>query len=173
MGRHNSYKLSNGQIQGIVAKVVKHYWTMASYETVEHCPALRQVKRIVEEYQKLLKSKSKSQPKAIRHREEFLADLKTCLNIGAPGLRESLGTDRVRVNLGIASEDIGFLDDQPGPRLQAMSNETDQEFAIRKAANLKRKSSSVPQPGPSAAKSPSNVDDDTEDDDEVTKVTEL
>lgn len=58
MGRHNSCKLSNGQIQGIVAKVVKHYWTMASYETVEHCPALRQVKRIVEEYQKLLKSKS-------------------------------------------------------------------------------------------------------------------
>ena len=89
MGHHNSYKLSNGQIQGIVAKVVKHYWTMASYETVEHCPALTQVKRI----------------------------LKTCLNIGAPGLRESLGTDRVRVNLGIASEDIGFLDDQLGPRL--------------------------------------------------------
>ena len=173
MGRHNSCKLSNGQIQGIVAKVVKHYWTMASYETVEHCPALRQVKRIVEEYQKLLKSKSKSQPKAIRHREEFLADLKTCLNIGAPGLRESLGKDRVRVNLGVASEDIGFLDDQLGPRLQAMSNKTDQEFAMRKAANLKRKSSSVPQPGPSAAKSPSTVDDDTEDDDETEQVEQM
>ena len=88
-------------------------------------------------------------------------------------MRESLEKDRVRVNLGIASKDIGFLDDQLGPRLQAMSNKTDHEFAMRKAANLKRESSSVPQPGPSAGKSPSTVDDDTEDDDETEQVEQM
>ena len=138
---------------------------MAGYDTVDYSPSLRQVKRIVEAYQRLLKSQSRTQPKAIRDRELFLGDLKTCLDIGVTGLRESLRTDRVRVNLGISSEDISFYDDQFGPRLQAMSHKVDTEFAKRKAANLKRKLSSAPQPGPSSAEASSHVDDS--DDDEV------
>ena len=55
--------------------------------------------------------------KAVRDRSNFLSDLKTCVDIGGSGLRESLRTDRVRVNLGIVSEDIEFYDDQFGPRL--------------------------------------------------------
>ena len=38
----------------------------------------------------------------------------------------------------------------------------------RKAANLKRKSTSVPQSGPSSAKTPSNVDTEEDDEDEET-----
>ena len=131
---------------------------MAGYETVSHQSILNLVKNIVTRYQTLLKSKARNQPKANSDREAFLADLKTCLHVGKPGLRESLMMDRVRVNLGIASEDVGFLDDHFGPRLQAMSHKVDEEFAKRKAANQKRKSASEPQPGPSSANSPSNVD---------------
>ena len=160
----NSCNLTNGQIQGIVAKVIGHYWSMAGYDTVTHSTAVRQVKRIVDQHQKLLKSQSRTQqPKAVRDRDAFLADLKICLDIGETGLRESLRTDRVRVNLGISSEDISFYDDQFGPRLQAMSHKVDTEFARRKAANLKRKLGSAPQPGPSSAEASSNVDDSEDD----------
>ena len=85
IGRHNSCDLTNGQIQGIVAKVIDTYWSMAGYETVDH----RQVKRIVDDYQKLLKSQTKNQPKAVRDRSNFLSDLKSCLDIRKTGLRES------------------------------------------------------------------------------------
>ena len=134
--------------------MINHYWSMTGFKTYDHTSAVRQVRRIVDEYQTLLKSRSKTNAKAIRDRQAFLEDLKTCLDIGEGGmeaLRESLRTDRVRVNLGIAAEDIEFLDDQFGPRHQAMSHKVDAEFARRKAANLKRKLSSVPQPGPSTA----------------------
>ena len=77
-------------------------------------------------------------------------------------------TGRVRVNLGIASEDVMFLDDQLSPRLQSMSHKVDEEFAKRKASssNLKRKATSVPQSGPSSAKSPSNVNTEEDDDED-------
>ena len=137
--------------------MIDHYWSLAGFKTYDHTSAVRQVRRIVDEYQKLLKSKNNKNSKAIRDRQAFLEDLKTCLDIGEGGmeaLRESLRTDRVRVNLGIASEDVKFLDDQFGPRNQVMSHKVhpvDTEFARRKAANLKRKLSLVPQPGPSTA----------------------
>ena len=73
-------------------------------------------------YQKLLKNKNLDQPKANKDRESFLADLNTCLNVGATNLRKTLMTDRVRSNLNILQEDLEFLDDQLGPRLKAMSH---------------------------------------------------
>ena len=172
VGRYNGWGLSKGKIFGIVARVIRHYWDMAGDEAGSHSSISNLVKRIVIEYETLLKSKTRNQPKANSDREAFLADLKTCLFVGKPGLRESLMTDRVRVNLGIASEDVGFLDDQLGPRLQAMSHKVDKKFAERKAANLKRKATSVPQSGPSSAKSPSNDDytEDDEDDEETEQV---
>ena len=171
VGRFNTWSLTKGKVLGIVARVIKHYWDMAGYETVTHSSICKLIKNIVTKYETLLKSKNKEQPKAKSNREAFLADMRTCLNIGKAGLRESLMMDRVRVNLDIAAEDVSFLDDQLGPRIQAMSHKVDKEFARRKAANLKRKSSSVPQSGPSSAKSPSNAkqtedDEDDEDDEE-------
>ena len=76
-------------------------------------------------------------------------------------------TDIVRVNMGNATEDVQFLDDQLGPRLQAMSNKVEEEFARRKAAILKRKASFVPQCS-SLAMSPSNDDVNDEDTEEET-----
>ena len=85
IGRYNNWSLTKGDLEGIVARIVIHYWrNLAAYDTVDPSTAQRQVKRIVEHYQKLLKMKSKNQPKANRDRESFLVDLKTCLNVGAP-----------------------------------------------------------------------------------------
>ena len=115
-------------------------------------------------YQKLLKNKKKDQPKANKDRESFLADLNTCLNVGATNLRKTLMTDRVRSNLNILQEDLEFLDDQLGSRLKAMSHKPDKEFNERKAANLKRKFGSVSPSGDSSTtESPANVDDGLDD----------
>ena len=159
-GRKSSRSLGNTAIQGIVARTVMHYWTnFAAYEVEEESSARRQVKRLVDVYQKLLKSKTKDQPKANKDRKSFLAELNTCLNVGAPGLRNKLMTDRVRSNLNILQEDVDFYDDQLGPRLRAMSDKLDKEFNARKAANLKRKFSSVsPSGSSSSTKSPANVE---------------
>ena len=157
-GRTNGGR-TNGEIQGIVARITTYYWrNLAAYETVDPSSAQRQMKRIVDQYQKLLKNRSLNQPKANREREAFLDDLKTCLNIGASGLKQQLMTDRVRSNLNILQEDVRFLEDQLGPRLMAMSHKPDKEFNDRKAANLKRKMSSVSPSGPSNTESPANVD---------------
>ena len=160
IGRYNSWSLSNSDIQGIVAKIVIHYWrNMAAYKTVDQSSARRQVKQLVDVYQKLLKSRTHNHKKAVKNRESFLADLKTCLNVGAPDLRKKLMEDRVRSNLNILQEDIDFLEDQLGPRLRAMSHKPDREYNERKAANLKRKLGSVAPSGPSSStESPANVD---------------
>ena len=42
---------------------------------MDQSSARRQVKRLVDVYQKLLKNKKKDQPKAIKDRESFLSDL--------------------------------------------------------------------------------------------------
>ena len=173
IGRYNNWSLTKGDLEGIVARIVIHYWrNLAAYDTVDPSTAQRQVKRLVDLYQKLQKNQAKNQPKANRDREAFLADLKTCLNVGATGLRDSLMKDRVRSNLNLVSEDVEFLDDQLGPRLKAMSHKPDKEFNDRKAANLKRKyASAVSSPGQSSAtESPANVDDIAADyDDEAEK----
>ena len=145
-GRTNGGR-TNGEIQGIVARITTYYWrNLEAYETVDPSSAQRQMKRIVDQYQKLLKNRSLNQPKANREREAFLDDLKTCLNIGASGLKQQLMTDRVRSNLNILQEDVRFLEDQLGPRLMAMSHKPDKEFNDRKAANLKRKMNSEADP---------------------------
>ena len=160
IGRKSTRSMGNTAIQGIVARTVMHYWTnFAAYEAEDQSSARRQVKRLVDVYQTLLKSKTKDQPKANKAIESFLAELKTCLNVGAPGLRRSLMTDRVRSNLNILQEDVEFLEDQLGPRLRAMSHKPDKEFNARKAQNLKRKFSSVsPSGSSSSTESPANVD---------------
>ena len=171
IGRKSSKTLGNTAIQGIVARTVMYYWTnFAAYKVEEESSARKQVKRLVDVYQTLMKSKNKDQPTANRNREAFLAELNTCLNVGKPGLRKKLMTDRVRSNLNILQEDVDFLDDQLGPRLRAMSHKPDNEFNARKAANLKRKLSPSVSPttsgSSSTTESPANVDvpEDSEED---------
>ena len=72
-GRFNTCGRTNGEIQGCVARIINYYWkNLAAFETIDPSPATRQVKRIVDQYQKLLKSRSLNQPKANRDREAFL-----------------------------------------------------------------------------------------------------
>ena len=88
----------------------------------------------------------------------------TCLNFGVKNLRDRLLSDRVRSNLGVQMEDLDFLDDQFGPRKKwSMSNAEDQEFAARKAANLKRRLPPVSSAQPSEASASHDDGDGHED----------
>ena len=71
VGCKNGWSSSKGEIEGMVTRVITHYWMMAGYPTVDQTPAQKQVKAIVDQYQTLLKSKSKNQPKAIKLRESL------------------------------------------------------------------------------------------------------
>ena len=54
IGRYNHWSLTHGEIEGIVARIVIHYWrNIAAYDTVDPSTAQRQVKRLVDHYQKL------------------------------------------------------------------------------------------------------------------------
>ena len=146
VGRHNGKSLLTGTITGMVVTAISQYWRMAGYENEAEEMKLsdgnkrKLVSSIVKSYQSLLKSRSKNNDKAKAARDTFLADMGTCLYFGVSNLRDKLQTDRVRSNLGVAVEDLDFLDDQLGPRKTwAMSSKEDREFAARKAANLKRK----------------------------------
>ena len=146
VGRHNGKSLLTGTITGMVVTAISQYWRMAGYENEAEEMKLsdgnkrKLVSSIVKSYQSLLKSRSKNNDKAKAARDTFLADMGTCLYFGVSNLRDKLQTDRVRSNLGVTVEDLDFLDDQLGPRKTwAMSSKEDQEFAARKAANLKRK----------------------------------
>merc|ERR1719232_2341272 len=55
VGRYNRWGLSKGKILGIVARVIKHYWDMAGYETVKHQSILTLVKNILKRYETMLK----------------------------------------------------------------------------------------------------------------------
>ena len=152
-GRYNGKSLLNGTITGMVISVISHYWKMAGFESEAEDMKLNDgtkhklVRSIVKTYQSLQKSKSKNSDKAKADRESFRLDMGTCLNFGVKNLRDKLLSDRVRKNLGVQGEDVDFLDDQFGPRKRwSMSPTEDQEFADRKAANLKRKLPPVTQP---------------------------
>ena len=145
-GRGNKRSLLNGTITAMVAKVISHYWIMAGYENDAEDLKLNDgtkhhlVSSIVKRYQSLMKSRSKNSDIAKADRDAFLVDMASCLNFGVNNLRSKLLSDRVRSNLGVTVEDVDFYDDQFGPRKRwSMSNKEDQEFAARKAANLKRR----------------------------------
>ena len=145
-GRHNVQSLSNGKITAMVVQMISQYWIMAGYENeaedlkVNDGTKHKLVNGIVKSYQSQLKSRSKNTDKAKASRDSFLAEMATCLNFGVRNLRDRLLSDRVRSNLGVQTEDVQFLDDQFGPRKRwSMSTTEDQEFAARKAANLKRR----------------------------------
>ena len=145
-GRKNTRSLSTGQINSMVLKVISHYWRMAGFETDDDKWRLSDGRKhtllslLVKSYQKLLKSRSSNTDDAKKKREEFLADMKTCLNFGVSDLRDKLLSDRVRSNLGLVMEDVSFLDDQFGQRKGwSMSSKMDEQFAARREANRKRK----------------------------------
>ena len=86
---------------------------MAGFKTKDRIN--REVKSVLDEYQGLLKSKSRMTEKCVKARENFL---KTedgnwqLFDISHSDLEKKLQKDRIRNNLGILSEDLEFLKDQ-------------------------------------------------------------
>ncbi len=66
VGRFNSWGLTKGKIVGIVARVIRNYWTMAGYDMVSHSSICTLIKNITKKYETLLKSKNAQYSKAER-----------------------------------------------------------------------------------------------------------
>ena len=65
IGRYNNWSLTKGDLEGIVARIVIHYWrNLAAYDTVDPSTAQRQVKRLVDLYQKLQKKTGQESTKS-------------------------------------------------------------------------------------------------------------
>ena len=78
---------------GCVHQREKHPGGCFESRIINYCTAVRQVRRIVGEYQTLLTSQSKTNAMAIKDRQAFLEDLKTCLVIKDGGI-EKVSEDR-------------------------------------------------------------------------------
>ena len=69
VGKKNSH-VNPGSINYTVADIIKKYWDMAGFETRDRIN--REVKSVLDEYQGLLKSKSRMTEKCVKARENFL-----------------------------------------------------------------------------------------------------
>ena len=143
VGKKNRH-VSPGSINSTVADIIKKYWDMAGFETKDRIN--REVKLVLDEYQGLLKSKSRMTEKCVKARENFL---KTedgnwqLFDISHSDLEKKLEQDRIRNNLGILSEDLEFLKDQRTARKAHMTN-LDAEYGQKKEAQMKRRMGPAP-----------------------------
>ena len=104
------------------------------------------VEKIHQEYKRLLQNKNKTTPSFVKAREIFLMsetakDEKTekLFDIGHKDLeKKKLEQDRIKGNLGVRTEDLGFLQDQRGERKGFMGSE-DIEYQRKKESQLKRR----------------------------------
>ena len=138
-GRNNRY-VKPGSLYFTVAGVVQKYWEMAGFET--RTPFHRDVKKLVETYQGLMKSKNRSQPgkhdKDIAGREDFLNDCNKLFDVAHSGLEDRLMKDRILGNLGSKKTDLSFLQDQRGPRVGYMGEE-DTQYRDKVMAQRRRR----------------------------------
>ena len=140
-GRKNS-TVTPGEITSKVTEVIKHYWSLAGYETVSS--PKNKIAKLLKDYQYQHKKKNMANKKSLEDRNKFAEDLKKLLDLSHPDLEKTLSEDRTRGNLeGRKSEDLKFLQDQRGERKMSMGK-LDEEFGKKKAAQLKRKLCSVP-----------------------------
>ena len=143
VGKKNGH-VNPGSINYTVADIIKKYWDMAGFETRDRIN--REVKSVLDEYQGLLKSKSRMTEKCVKARENFL---KTedgnwqLFDISHSDLEKKLQKDRIRNNLGILSEDLEFLKDQRTARKAHMTN-LDAEYGQKKEAQMKRRMGPAP-----------------------------
>ena len=127
VGKKNRH-VNPGSINSTVAEITKKYWDMAGFETKNRINW--EVKLVLDEYQGLMKSKSRMTEKCVRVRENFL---KTELfDISHSGLETKLQQDRIRT-IGIQGEDINFLKDQRTVRKAHMTN-LDVQYGQKKEA---------------------------------------
>ena len=104
------------------------------------------VEKIHQEYKRLLQNKNKTTPSFVKAREMFLMsetakgeETEKLFDIGHKDLeKKKLEQDRIRGNLGVRTEDLGFLQDQRGERKGFMGSE-DIEYQRKKESQLKRR----------------------------------
>ena len=136
VGKKNSH-VNPGSINSTVADIIKKYWDMAGFKTKDQIN--REVKSVLDEYQGLLKSKSRMTEKCVKARKNFLKTENgnwQLFDISHSDLEEKLLKDRIRNNLGILSEDLEFLKDQRTARKAHMTN-LDAEYGQKKEAQMK------------------------------------
>ena len=155
-GRNNPC-VKPGSLHFTVAGVVQKYWDMAGFET--KAPVHSYVKKLIETYQGLLKSKNRNQPGKhdmdIARREDFLNDCNKLFDVAHSGLEERLMKDRILGNLGSKKTDLSFLQDQRGPRVGYMGEE-DTQYRDKVMAQLKRRLA------PESGVAPTEVDVDND-----------
>ena len=137
-GKKNS-KVSTSEIIRNVSQVIKNYWKMAGFDTKVRIE--KDISHVIENYQKLLKDKSRTSEKVLQSRENFKNDCAKMLEVAHPLLEHKLSIDRIRGHLNLKTEDLEFLEDQRGARVGWM-DKIDEEFGNRVKNCLKRKSAS-------------------------------
>ena len=125
LGKKNN-KVSQDVIANKVCNLVAQYWNMAGYKTVVKFRVVKHIKKELEMYQKINKSRGRSTAGEVEKRELYLKGLKRLFDIAAPDLGDEiqksriLGNDdectRYRVKEGYTrkTEDLSFLVDQRG-----------------------------------------------------------
>ena len=140
-GRKNS-TVTPGEITSKVTEVIKHYWSLAGFETVSS--PKNKIAKLLQTYQTHHKSRNLTNKKSQEDRKKFEEDLNKLLDISHPNLEKTLSEDRIRGNLvGRKAEDLSFLLNQRGERKMNMGK-LDKEYSKKKEAQLKRKLGSVP-----------------------------
>ena len=149
LGKKNT-KVSQDVIANKVCNLVAQYWNMAGYKTVVKFRVVKHIKKELEMYQKINKSRGRSTAAEVEKRELYLKGLKRLFDIAAPDLEDEiqksriLGNDdectRYRVKEGYTrkTEDLSFLIDQRGERKMVMGMK-DTSYEERVETNLQRK----------------------------------
>ena len=172
VGKKNQW-VKSGVINSVVAQVVEKYWAHAGNCWRTKNNLYKEVDKLVQQYQKLLKSRGrtdpKKYPKEVEARDQFLKSLDSLFDVAHPDLENILSQNRLLGNLGVREQDLKFLQDQRGPRLGFMGGE-DVQYGQKVAAQVKRSatatatvSKSVPSPSASTACDDDDDRDNNED----------
>ena len=172
VGKKNQW-VKSGVINSVVAQVVEKYWAHAGNCWRTKRDLYKEVDKLVQQYQKLLKSRGrtdpKKYPKEVEARDQFLKSLDSLFDVAHPDLENILSQNRLLGNLGVREQDLKFLQDQRGPRLGFMGGE-DVQYGQKVAAQVKRSatatatvSKSVPSPSASTACDDDDDRDNNED----------
>ena len=89
-GRKNS-TVTPGEITSKVTEVIKHYWSLAGYETLSS--PKNKITKLLQDYQYQHKKRNMSNKKSLEDRKKFEEDLNKLLDIAHPDLEKNLAQD--------------------------------------------------------------------------------
>ena len=95
-GRKNS-NVTPGEITSKVSEVIKHYWSLAGFETVSS--PKNKIDKLLKDYQYQHKKKNMSNKKSLEDKKKFEDNLNKLLDISHHNLKKTLAEDRTLGNL--------------------------------------------------------------------------